>query len=74
MQATEVQRDSDEWNRMWAELASKEINSGDTECVHPETMESWQYMGTRHGVHSFRHRNHPVTGEREYLNIPATND
>ncbi|WP_155621637.1 4-diphosphocytidyl-2C-methyl-D-erythritol kinase [Aeromonas hydrophila] len=71
MKGFEVQRDSHEWNRMWAELASKDINSGDTECVHPETLESWQYMGSSCGVHSFRHRNHPVTGKREYLQIPA---
>lgn len=70
MQAIEeVQRDSDEWNRMWAELASKNINSGDADCVHPETLESWQYMGTKNGVHSFRHRHHPATGKREYLEI-----
>lgn len=72
MQAIEeVQRDSDEWNRMWTELASKNINTGDTECVHPETLESWQYMGTKNGAHSFRHRHHPATGKKEYLEIPA---
>lgn len=70
MQAIEeVQRDSDEWERMWAELASKNINSGDSACVHPETLESWQYMGTKNGVHSFRHRHHPATGKREHVEI-----
>ena len=61
MQAIQVEHDSDEWNRMWAALASEEINSGDPECAHPETQDAWQYMGTSNGIHSFRHRNHPVT-------------
>ncbi|MND15801.1 hypothetical protein D3C80_60350 [compost metagenome] len=71
MNHRQVVLDSDEWHSMWAELASKDINSGDTECVHPETQESWQYMGTCNGVHSFRHRNHPGTGKREYIHVPA---
>ena len=70
MQAIQVEHDSDEWNRMWAALASEEINSGDPECAHPETQDAWQYMGTSNGVHSFRHRNHPVTGTREYRHVP----
>lgn len=68
----EVQPDTAEWIRMWGELAAQDINSGDTECVHPITLESWQYMGSQSGVHTFRHRTHPVTGKREYLYIPAS--
>lgn len=37
--------------------------------------EVWQYMGTweRGGLwcHNFRHRHHPDTGQRRYMNIPA---
>lgn len=67
----EVERDSDEWHRMWRELASAPINSGDSVCECTDTHECWQYMGTFKDKHSFRHRNHPVTGKREYLEIPA---
>lgn len=71
MNFTEVQRDSEEWFRMWNVLASHIINSGDSECIHPESEEVWQYMGTKNGTHSFRHRHHPATGKIEYADIQA---
>lgn len=64
-----VEKGCAEWELMWSELASKEINGGDSECLHPEFFEVWQYMGSRDGVHSFRHRMHPVTGKREDIKI-----
>ena len=39
----------------------------DDECA--ETGERWQYMGTWDGEHQFRHRHHPATGRREYVNF-----
>lgn len=66
-----VKRDSEEWDRMWKELASLPINGGDSVCTHPEIFEEWQYMGTVDGKHSFRHRCHPVTSTRMYHHVDA---
>lgn len=66
-----VERGSSEWDRMWSELAEKEINGGDRECLHPECHEVWEYMGSDSRGHGFRHRMHPVTGKREDLRISA---
>ncbi|MBI2060668.1 MAG: hypothetical protein HYT87_12935 [Nitrospirae bacterium] len=57
-------RDSKLWNEAWASL-------GATSEPNPESGEDWQYMGTAeaedgHWYHEFRHRDHPVTGTREY--------
>lgn len=70
MTSIEVQNNPEEWHWMWSELALHALNSGDTQCIHPDTGEIWQYMGTSDDFHTFRHRNHPVTGKREYIHIP----
>jgi len=72
---TIVQRDSEEWHAMWRALAIQPINFGlaDPICAQDaETGERWQYMGTYHGWHEFRHRWHPLTHKREYLKIEST--
>jgi len=52
-----VRRNSQEWKRMWAALASHFGASS-----QPNGFEDWQYMGTADGRHEFRHRNHLVHG------------
>ena len=58
---------------MWEALRERD---GDTEAVNALNGECWQYMGTWMpmdvAVHSFRHRAHPRTGEREYISIPCS--
>jgi hypothetical protein len=67
-----IERDSAEWTRMWAVLASYQFGRwrGDMACRNEDSGEVWQYMGTIDGMHEFRHRDHPVTGCREYVNVP----
>ncbi len=66
-----VQRNTDEWDKMWNELAQHPLNNGDAVCEESVTGECWQYMGTQGGKHNFRHRFHPNTGCRQYLDIDA---
>lgn len=61
---------SEEWERMWAELAALSLNGGDRVCECRTTGEMWEYMGTQKTtdgswVHYFRHRDHPKTHRRE---------
>jgi hypothetical protein len=66
---------SREWNAAWNELAAV---SGDEDktAEHPRSGECWQYMGSwfvgRRWQHTFRHRQHPQTGDRLYLHLFAT--
>ncbi len=60
------------WNAAWAALAADPINAGlekPTEAYNPEFMEAWQYMGSVGNMAEFRHRCHPVTGQREYRRV-----
>ncbi len=66
---TIMDRDCPEWARAWGELAALPINAGDIECRDEETGEVWQYMGTNSRKHQFRHRMHPRTMRREYVDI-----
>jgi hypothetical protein len=57
-----VEPDTDEWTRMWAELARR---TGD--AVEEHNGEVWQYMCSENGVHVFRHRDHPTRGQDGYI-------
>ncbi|MGV2830755.1 hypothetical protein [Myxosarcina sp. GI1(2024)] len=56
------------WEVIWSELASRE---GDRVCENQG--EIWQYMGSKlendRVIHTFRHRYHPKTLNRQYLHI-----
>jgi hypothetical protein len=76
-----AERDSPEWDSMWAWLGRHPINQGidePTVAPDPEWGECWQYMGTEETwsdgrwFHCFRHRHHPVRQERVYLRCPAS--
>ncbi len=73
---TAVERGSAAWDVMWQAVAAHPLNTGladpmaATEEVSGET---WQDMGTSNGLHSLRHRHHPRTEKREYIEIPALN-
>ena len=64
-----------EWGRMWAALGGVE---GDIACDCPCCHEFWQYVGSFAPVgseqwqHTFRHRHHPKTSARRYINTPAS--
>lgn len=67
-----VNEGSPEWDYMWAKLAELPLNAGISDPTTAEhNLEVWEYMGTYENQHSFRHRNHPKTGKREYVYIPA---
>jgi hypothetical protein len=79
MELAIIEIGSTEWNYMWDWLASHPINEGLTEpSVATNNGESWQYMGSfKNGdklIHSFRHRNHPVTNKREDLSVEGSNE
>lgn len=71
--------DTAEWNHAWRGLGMVLLADGlgdgsDLEQEHDG--EGWQYMGSeaaeRGAVHGFRHRCHPVTGDRLYRRVRAT--
>lgn len=59
-----------EWQKMWDELASYKINGQDPLCVNAG--HCWEYMGSTHDHHHFRHANHPTTKKIEYIYIERT--
>lgn len=65
--------DTQEWEYAWAQLAAHPLNN-----VLPDSKmavnngEVWEYMGTDKGKHTFRHRCHPSSDEREYVHIPIS--
>jgi len=65
-----IEPSSPEWEAMWQSLAA-EVGSIDE--PDPESLESWQYMGSsvdEEGVlHEFRHRS--LKGERVHRRIPG---
>jgi hypothetical protein len=74
-----VQRDTAEWDYMWDRLAKHYVNADQpqpTVCYNADCGEAWQYMGTIRRAHllfhEFRHRCHPVGGQREYLRLQAS--
>jgi hypothetical protein len=68
---------SPEWDFMWKWLEQHPINKGIEE---PSTAlnegEAWQYMGSwqqgDRAIHSFRHRNHPVTKSIQNVSVHAS--
>ena len=67
-----IERGTTEWDALWElfrRVAGEKYGTTDLADEDPETGEVWQYMGTWDGEHQFRHRNHPKTGRREYLNF-----
>lgn len=55
---------------IWSKLANQPINKNQPcpfGCANEG--EYWQYMGSVSNKHTFRHRCHPATQEREYINI-----
>jgi len=70
-----IEKKEPEWEIAWKELARR---TGDPDCeaLDEPSGEVWQYMdsflGAAGWVHEFRHRHHPVTGDRRYVRIPAT--
>lgn len=64
---------SEEWERAWDRLRD-----------HDGTTEGWEYMGSvevparlsptgeAYWFHSFRNRRHPITGDREYCRVQAS--
>lgn len=76
-----LRRESPEWHCAWSALRRHDSvlrgarGTGSTASEHPATGEHWQYMGTAEvdgfWVHTFRHRNHPTTEQREYAYIQA---
>lgn len=71
-----AERDSPAWNAAWQGLAEtiKRDRLGDGKDLdQARGGEGWQYMGsviTKTGQsHEFRHRNHPVSENREYREV-----
>lgn len=72
-----IEPNSPEWDFMWNWLASHPINAG---LEDPSTAqfgeEAWQYMGTYKQddriIHTFRHRNHPVTQTIKNLSVSGS--
>lgn len=60
-----VERNSDIWVTMWKILASNPKNASDFVCEDEGTGECWEYVGSEGSRHTFRHRRHPITKQRE---------
>jgi len=56
-----------EWDGMWSQLASYDLNDGDQLCINQG--QSWEYMGSTEDHHHLRHANHPRTEQAEYIYI-----
>lgn len=77
---TLVEPHDPEWSLMWDWLGRDDVNSrcvDRQEARDPLTGESWQYMGSYclpsgQPVHSFRHRRHPWTQQRECREVKAS--
>ena len=69
----DVEPDSTEWDYMWEELAKEPINSicvDSSVCLNNN--EVYEYMGTFYDgeiLHNFRHRCHPATDDKFYIDI-----
>jgi hypothetical protein len=76
-ESVEIQRNSPAWRAAWDGLAKEIVSRGwgdgtDLAQVWMDS-EAWQSMGTyrkdRKLVCEFRHRMHPVTERREYVDV-----
>lgn len=83
MKAIFIKVNSPEWEFIWNWLSNHPLNKDNTnprECEN--NGEVWQYMGSFANsltllddcVHEFRHRSHPLTGERRTLSVQASKD
>lgn len=77
MELVLIDPNSDEWNYMWQWLADHPINKDIPEpTLALNENEGWQYMGTyankNRYIHSFRHKNHPLTKNIQTLNLTAS--
>jgi hypothetical protein len=68
-----VERGSPAWDAAWGGLAHVLVTDGlgnGTDLAQDHDGEAWQYMGSRRiatgMLHTFRHRDHPKTHDREY--------
>jgi hypothetical protein len=75
-ESLEFQRNSPAWHAAWSGLAQEIVRRGwgdGTDLVQTFIDESWQSMGAyrKDGqlVCEFRHRTHPVTERREYVDV-----
>lgn len=57
----------EEWQDMWAGLASYPLNRGDAVCLFDG--KCWEYMGSTADHHHFRHPKHPLTNKPEYVYV-----
>jgi hypothetical protein len=80
MEMVLIKPESREWNYMWDWVATHPLNEGleEPSTATSEDSEVWQYMGSFRQnnltIHEFRHRNHPVTNNREYLKVKCSED
>lgn len=74
-----IKPNSPEWDYMWKWLEDHPLNK---DIQEPSTAlnegEAWQYMGSwqqdDRAIHSFRHRNHPVTNNIQTVSVQASED
>lgn len=66
-----VERNTTAWESMWKSLAAKPINGDDFVCEDEVTGECWEYVGSEGTKHTFRHRRHPVSKQREIVVIES---
>lgn len=62
-----LEADHPEWMQMWEELSNYALNEGDGLCLFMSNC--WEYMGSTHDHHHFRHRLHPRTGKTEFVYV-----
>ena len=76
MELVIIREDSPTWIDMWGWLEKHPLNEGLAEpmvATNEDNGEVWQYMGSfrnadaLYTIHEFRHRSHPIDGERKYL-------
>ncbi len=79
MELALIDPSSTEWEFMWNWLASHPINEGlENPSVALNEGQAWQYMGSykqkERVIHTFRHRNHPVTKGIKNLSVSASKE
>ena len=77
MELVLIKTDCPEWDFMWNWLASHPLNKGlDEPTTALNENEAWQYMGSYQQkerlLHTFRHRNHPVTNSRQQVSVQSS--
>ena len=72
-----IEPNSPEWEFMWNWLENHPLNKGlEFPSLATNDGENWQYMGSykekEKVIHSFRHRNHPVTNSVQTVSVDAS--